>query len=130
MLDSRSIIGDLSLRRDGGSTLVSGKALVGQWLTAWSARRRRSGAPVTLLALDWSGETGELVIGRHDQCDIVVSDPTVSRRHARLIFRDAKWIIQDLRSTNGTIVNGEYVGRSVVQPGDRLTLGDKQLAID
>jgi hypothetical protein len=129
MIDPLPLVGDLNLRQDGGSTLVSGKALVQRWLAAWAGRPRQEEAPV-LLALDWTGETSELLIGRHDQCDIVVPDPTVSRLHARLIFRDAKWIIQDLRSTNGTTVNGTYVGRCVVQPGDRLMLGDKQLAID
>jgi NAD(P)-dependent dehydrogenase (short-subunit alcohol dehydrogenase family) len=49
---------------------------------------------------------------------------------AALPFRDGSWIIQDLGSTNGTIVNGEHVGRCQLQPGDRLQLGDLLLDID
>jgi len=81
------------------------------------------------LRLPTSG-IAHLIIGRHERCDVVLRDPSVSRRHARLIFRDHKWIIQDLRSTNGTIVNGTRVGRSEVRPGDLLALGDERLRVD
>ena len=70
------------------------------------------------------------MIGRHPDCDVVMADATVSRRHARLIFRDGGWIIQDLASTNGTRLNGEYVGRCRLRPGDQLALGDQLLQID
>ena len=83
-----------------------------------------------LLALDWSGGQGELILGRHDSCDVLLSDPSVSRRHARLSFRDGSWVLQDLDSTNGTLVNGVQVGRCALRPGDRLALGDEQLRID
>jgi predicted component of type VI protein secretion system len=83
-----------------------------------------------LLALDWGGDCHELLIGRHSSCDLVVSDPSVSRRHARLVFRDHGWILQDLDSTNGTRVNGVRVGRSELRPGDRLAIGEARLTID
>jgi predicted component of type VI protein secretion system len=84
----------------------------------------------SLLGLDWTGHQRELVIGRRSSCDIVCSDPSVSRRHARLVFRDHKWIVQDLRSTNGTIVNGTRVGRCELRPGDLLELGELAMRID
>jgi pilus assembly protein CpaF len=62
--------------------------------------------------------------------DIVLGDPTVSRRHARLLFRDAKWIVHDLRSMNGTTVNDTNVGRCELRPGDVLRIGENTLAID
>jgi pSer/pThr/pTyr-binding forkhead associated (FHA) protein len=83
-----------------------------------------------VLALDWNGGHDELVIGRNPVCDIVLPGPGVSRRHARLSFRDGSWILQDLESTNGTVVNGAQVGRCKIQPGDRLIIGDEQLIVD
>ena len=83
-----------------------------------------------LLALDWTGGREELVIGRHSSCDVVVADETVSRRHARLTFRDGGWIVQDLDSTNGTRLNGQYVGRCRLRPGDQLALGHQRLRVD
>ncbi len=84
----------------------------------------------TLLVLDWSGAEDELLIGRDEGCDVVLSDLCVSRRHARLRFRDGRWILQDLDSTNGTLVNGVRVGRCQLRAGDVLAVGDEQLAID
>jgi pSer/pThr/pTyr-binding forkhead associated (FHA) protein len=91
-----------------------------------AGRRDRS----TLLALDWGAGRGELILGRHRACDVVFSDRTVSRHHARLVYRDGSWVLQDLESTNGTTVNGVRVGRCALRPGDRLALGDQQLRID
>jgi hypothetical protein len=128
LIDPFLLLGDLSFRRGGQSTAMSIKTLLGRVMT-----RRRNvhhGEPSVLLALDWSGETTELLIGRHAGCDVVLSRDTVSRRHARLVFRDGKWIIHDLKSTNGTVVNGNYVGRCELCPGDRLVLGEDCLAID
>jgi hypothetical protein len=84
----------------------------------------------TLLALDWSGPDREMVVGRSRACDVVLSDLSVSRRHARLICRDARWIVQDLASTNGTMLNGRRVGRCELRPGDRILFGDEQLRVD
>jgi predicted component of type VI protein secretion system len=83
-----------------------------------------------LLALDWSGAQSEMLIGRHRDCDVVLSALSVSRRHARLFFRDGRWILQDLESTNGTRVNGCRVGRCQLRPGDHVAIGDEHLTID
>ena len=53
---------------------------------------------------------------------MVVGHPSVSRRHARLSFRDGHWVLRDLDSTNGTRVNGTPVVRYRLEPGDRLSL--------
>jgi hypothetical protein len=45
-------------------------------------------------------------------------------------YRDGKWVLHDLKSTNGTLVNGAPVGRSELRPGDRILLGDERLTID
>jgi pSer/pThr/pTyr-binding forkhead associated (FHA) protein len=86
--------------------------------------------PADLLALDWTGVVPELLVGRSRRCDVVLDDPGVSRRHARLVFRDGSWVLQDLQSTNGTTVNGVQVGRCQLRPGDSLTLGTACLRVD
>ena len=91
---------------------------------------RDAAAVPLVLALDWTTGEGELVIGRGSRCDIALTNDSVSREHAKLIFRDGTWIIQDLGSTNGTIVNDEDIGRSQLHPGDRVRLGDQLLVID
>jgi len=88
-----------------------------------------TGAPA-LLALDWFGGPQALVLGRSSRCDVVLADLSVSRRHARLWFRDGKWLLQDLASTNGTFVNGRLVGRCELRPGDLVVVGQVRLRID
>lgn len=83
-----------------------------------------------LLALDWTGGQSELLVGRHQECDVVLGSLGVSRRHARLHFRDGNWVLQDLGSTNGTTVNGVRVGRCTVRAGDLVVLGDERVLID
>jgi hypothetical protein len=68
-------------------------------------------------------EPAGLLVGRHLGCDIVLDDLSVSRRHARLRFRDGHWVLQDLQSTNGTLVNRAPVVRCQLQPGDEVHVG-------
>src|SRR5262249_1515696 len=51
----------------------------------------------------------ELRIGRADENELVLPGAKVSRHHAKIIWRDDEWIIQDLESGNGTFVNGKQV---------------------
>ena len=68
-----------------------------------------------------------LVIGRNPDCDLVVSDPTVSRRHAELRREADHWVLSDLGSSNGTRVNGWRVERAAVGVGDEVMLGGQRL---
>lgn len=124
------LIGDLRFRRAASWRSRVAGALTG--LTRTTAPSHEPGPPPeeTLLALDWSGASAELLVGRHHGCDIVLDDPTVSRQHLRLVFHDDGWIVHDLGSTNGTMVNGERVGRCTVAPGDHLALGEALLLVD
>jgi FHA domain len=124
------LIGDLRFRRAGSWRGRVVGALAGLSRTIVPSDELTAPPQETLLALDWSGSTAELLVGRHYGCDIMLEDPTVSRRHAQLVFRDDSWIVHDLDSTNGTMVNGARVGRCAVQPGDRLALGEALLVID
>jgi hypothetical protein len=130
VVEPMELVGDLTLRRGRRTSSVTIRELVSS-LFAIGHRTSSDDRPTeTILALDWSGETRELLIGRHLACDVVVQGDTVSRRHARLVFRDGKWIICDLKSRNGTAINGTYVGRCELCPGDQLVLGEECLAID
>lgn len=71
------------------------------------------------------------VLGRSRECDIVVEDPNVSRRHAAIRPSGGSWTIEDLGSTNGVLVNGVRAGRPVVlAPGDRIELGTAPLTFE
>jgi hypothetical protein len=83
-----------------------------------------------ILALDWSGAQDELFVGRHSRCDVKLRSGMVSRLHARLVFRDSCWIVQDLESRNGTAVNGKAVGRCRLAPGDDVAFADEHVRID
>lgn len=129
LIDPRRLIGDLSFRR--ARTWRGRVAVTLVTLSRSLAGSRETGAPEEiLLALDWTGATGELVVGRHHACDVVLDEASVSRRHVRLVYRDGSWVLQDLESTNGTLVNGSLVGRCALRPGDQLVLGYARLRID
>jgi hypothetical protein len=68
-----------------------------------------------------------VVIGRSKDCDIRVSDPNVSRRHAEVRQEGTTYWIVDLDSTNGTTVNGRRQKRAKLEHDDRITLGSTEL---
>ena len=71
------------------------------------------------------------VLGRSRECDCVLNDPNVSRRHAELRRGSTgDWQIVDLESTNGVKVNDRRVDASRLSPGDRVTLGTIQFIFD
>lgn len=69
-------------------------------------------------------------IGRAPECELVLKDSRVSRRHARLHARDGVLVLTDLGSTNGTRVNGHRVTEVVLGAGDRIDIGDTSLVIE
>jgi hypothetical protein len=74
---------------------------------------------------------GGATIGRSRECDVVLSDPNVSRRHAEVRPRGGGWAITDLGSTNGVALNGMRIGRPhALKPGDRIQLGTTVLTFE
>ena|SRR5579862_9670964 len=74
---------------------------------------------------------GGATLGRSRQCDIVLSDPNVSRQHAEIRPRGGSWVLIDLGSTNGSRINGRQVeGPEVVRPGDAIELGSTTLTFE
>jgi hypothetical protein len=66
---------------------------------------------------------GPWTIGRSQENDIVISDPNVSRKHARLSRADNGFVVEDLGSTNGTLLDGAPIDRERIESGDELTFG-------
>jgi adenylate cyclase len=71
---------------------------------------------------------GEVTIGRSPDCQIVLKDFGISRTHARLFADEDGVRIQDLKSKNGTQVNGVPVVEAPLKDGDRILLGKFQIA--
>ena len=70
-----------------------------------------------------------LTLGRAAIADLVVDAPLLSRVHCRLTVRADALVVEDLRSTNGTFVNGRRAERAVLGDGDRLTVGRVEFAV-
>lgn len=96
--------------------------------------RREPKRPV----LRWTGADGRAeecavsmarpaTIGREPTNTIVLDSRLVSKAHALIEFRDGEYTIQDLESANGTRVNGEATSVRVLEPGDRIEVGDVEL---
>jgi Protein of unknown function (DUF3662)/FHA domain len=70
-------------------------------------------------------------IGRSRDCDIVLDDVGVSRRHAEIRPENDGWTVADLGSTNGVLVNGVSIrGAQQLQPGDRVELGSTEIIFE
>ncbi len=68
---------------------------------------------------------GEITIGRVQGNDIILPRGNISKKHARIVERDGKVVVLDLKSTNGTLVNGKRItGPQVVRETDRIQVGD------
>jgi hypothetical protein len=90
--------------------------------------RQDRGAQLVMIEKGKAGKAFPLakdrvIIGRLGESDLVVSDPGVSRRHAEVRHEDGKYVIADLGSTNGTMVNEATIGERVLEEGDRITVG-------
>lgn len=68
--------------------------------------------------------------GRDPECHFPIEHPTVSARHCDLILTAAGVLLQDHDSTNGTFINDARVKQAVLQPGQRLRLGDVELIVE
>jgi len=73
--------------------------------------------------------SGEVVIGRSVDCDVVLHDVLVSRHHAKIIVRDDEVVVEDLLSANGVYVNDARVERTRrLHDGDRILVATRELS--
>ncbi len=66
-------------------------------------------------------------LGRSDECDVVLHDRSISRKHALLVREEQGWFVQDLGSTNGVSKDGQRAERFALVDGDEFRLGDLPL---
>lgn len=72
-------------------------------------------------------QADRVAIGRRLDNDLVIDDPRVSRRHALILGSGGQFLIQDLRSTAGTLVNGRRIRSVALHPGDVIRLAETEL---
>lgn len=117
--------------RETGSTMIFSGAKRLQAPLQRSARKRDAGA---LLLVD--GRRVVLpaaggIVGRSRDCEIVLQDSGVSRRHAEIRPDGHGWTITDLGSTNGVRVQGVHIERSGrLRSGDRIELGSTEIVFE
>ena len=72
-----------------------------------------------------------VTIGRHPDNTVVVPEPQASRHHAEIAMQGGRWVIQDLGSANGTLVNGEKIGGPhVLKDGDQVEIGRTRFQLE
>jgi pilus assembly protein CpaF len=76
-------------------------------------------------------EKNEVLIGRLAGNDIVLAKGNVSKQHARIVEKDGRFVLVDLNSTNGTVVNGKRISApQVVRPADAISIGEYTLTVE
>jgi DNA-binding SARP family transcriptional activator len=75
-------------------------------------------------------EKRNFTIGRSPECDLVLDDDQASRRHAELVATVDGYFVNDLGSTNGTKVGGEFVSRSYLVGGEVIQIGGTTLRLE
>jgi pilus assembly protein CpaF len=76
-------------------------------------------------------ERNEVSVGRVQGNDLMLPKGNVSKHHARLLLRDTRFIVTDLKSTNGTYVNGRKIAQAtLVREGDKIYIGDFVLRVE
>ncbi len=76
-------------------------------------------------------DKNEINVGRVQGNDLMLPKGNVSKHHSRLLYRDGRFIVTDLKSTNGTYVNGRKIAQAtIVREGDKIYIGDFILRVD
>jgi hypothetical protein len=124
-----AFLGPVEIVLDSDESLTTG-----QFLLAGEVREGETGGPVGSLVLaDGSRLTlgvEPVTIGRLPECDVVITDASVSRRHAEVRRRDGAFVVIDLDSTNGTRVNGAGVRERPLADGDEIKVGNATLRFE
>lgn len=70
------------------------------------------------------------VIGRDPACDLEIPDRLASRKHVLVVKVGDSWMVEDLKSANGTLFNTEPLNRSVLTDGDEIAIGTTVIKFD
>ena len=86
--------------------------------------------PATGAPFDYEPEEGPVIIGRSSDAEIAVPDRSMSRRHARLVSEGGEWLVEDLGSRNGTLLNGRRITEPTpVGVGTALRIGSTTITV-
>ena len=69
-------------------------------------------------------------IGRANHCEVVVNDQLVSREHCQLQLMSEGLFLEDLKSVNGTLLNGQPITRVLLHPGDKIRIGVSEILVE
>src|ERR1700677_3392165 len=69
------------------------------------------------------------VVGRHPDCDVVINEVSLSKRHCVFVKTDGLLVIRDLATTNGTKVKGQKVRWAALLPDDKISLGGYKVRV-
>jgi hypothetical protein len=92
-------------------------------------------AKLVILTQGMAGRAHELnvdrtTIGRFEDNTFQIADPSVSSHHCEVLLRGGEVVIRDLNSTNGSYINDAQIAESVLQPGQKLRLGQVELKLE
>lgn len=107
---------------------VTRVANLGELQSELKAKTQRDRAYLIVLAGSNVGEMyrldeGESFVGRGQQASIRLNDDGISRKHARIFQAGGEVLIEDMKSANGTVVNGVPVSMQLLKDGDKIRLG-------
>jgi hypothetical protein len=128
-IEGYAFVGPVDVQIYEGTRLKAGRFVV----TADVIEGREEGPYAELVLPDGTRVViGEdpVVLGRLPECDVVLDDPNVSRRHAELRRVGETVVVTDLGSTNGTRVNGAPVREQPLASGDEITVGSTTVVFE
>jgi pSer/pThr/pTyr-binding forkhead associated (FHA) protein len=120
---------------DEKSRIVGDRAMAFAGLSEETPRRRPpSGAMAIVLSGFYEGlevaiDRDRIVIGRGRKADLALAEATISRAHAALGFDGERFFVEDLGSTNGTLVNGAKVSRQILKSDDEIQMGKLRIGV-
>lgn len=118
-------------REEGGRTMIYSNAERMREAVERASPSRRSKALLVVSGRRVVVPPRGAVLGRSRECDVVLDDSSVSRRHAQLRPQGEEWTLEDMGSTNGVRVNGAPVrAPRVLRTGDRIELGSTEMLFE
>ncbi|HKU68243.1 MAG TPA: FHA domain-containing protein [Candidatus Baltobacteraceae bacterium] len=126
ILAALAVFGYLGARIRSGTVAERPKAL-SLSLVVRDGAVRSAGREITLTV----GDRTSVIIGRSREADLPLSDPEVSRRHARLDLVRGVAYVADQGSRNGTFLNGKALGDESIElrPGDDIDVGNTRITV-
>lgn len=120
-----------ALEAETGHTMIYSNSARVRGAVEQVGTRRRSKALLVLAGRRLLVSPRGAVLGRSRDCDVVLDDSSVSRRHAEVRPRGSGWTIEDLGSTNGVRVNGLAIsGANELSSGDRIEVGSTEMLFE